>query len=265
MGRNRGPLWVKNRSCAIIGILSLLIFFSYISMRVNANEVFSKDDLPFGISYDTWIDKWWNWWVGVNKTEVIPQEGGCLMNVSDKMVMLMETADTTSPPTQKCNISHTQGIMMPLWAAWCSLGGDEKNIKNPAVNLSQQLTQCAKEVYNLGNIYSEVKVDGNPVAKLQVRNSMISGTLDSKITTLANVSEIFTKGFNITIPPDSHKPDYQPGTWPAGSQGYWVILKPLPQGEHTVYYNVRVNPTGGLGTSCGDCNKADIYYNFHVQ
>jgi hypothetical protein len=186
------------------------------------------------------------------------------MNGSEKMVPLMETADVTYPPTQNCKISSTQGIYFPLWAAWCDTGGDLGNIKNPKVNLDEQLTKCAKEVYNLGDIKSEVKVDGIPVAKLDVRNSLISGKLDSKVTTLSNVSDISTKGFNITYA-DTHKPNYPSGTWRAGSQGYWFFLKPLPPGVHTIFYNIRITPTGALTSPGTNPHFADITYKFNVE
>jgi hypothetical protein len=108
----------------------------------------------------------------------------------------------------------------------------------------EQLTKCAREEFNLGKIGSEVRVDGIPVAKLDVTMSLISGSLDYKTTTLQNVSEIYTKGFNITIPTDSHIPGLVPGDWRAGSHGWWVFLEPLPPGNHTVSYNHRVLPTG---------------------
>ena len=259
---------IKIRSCIIFGFASLLIFFSYATSNVNAVEFFSKDDVPFGTSYDNWISKWWNWWVDVNITQIEntqSQEGGCLMNASGEMVMLMETADFINPvPKQRCNISHTQGIMMPLWAAWCSTPTDDRYIDKSKGNLSEQLTQCAKWAYNLGNIISEVKVDGNLVAKLHVKNA---APKESTIFALSNVTEIYTKGFNITIPAYSHKPDYpnNPGTHAAGSQGYWVFLKPLKPGEHTVEYKTGVNPTGAISTSCNNCLNADISYIFNVK
>ncbi len=36
--------------------------------------------------------------------------------------MLMNTADVGSPPHQVCKISSKQGIMIPLWIAWCDTG-----------------------------------------------------------------------------------------------------------------------------------------------
>ena len=48
-----------------------------------------------------------------------------------------------------------------------------------------------------------------------------------------NVTELYSKGFNLTIPPNTHEAGNKPGTWRAGSQGWWVFLKPLSPGQHT--------------------------------
>lgn len=118
---------------------------------------------------------------------------------------------------------------------------------------------------NLGNIGSEVKVDGVPIAKLDVRQSLISGKLDYKINSLTNITESASKEFTLTIPPDTHKPNQVPGTWRAVSRGWWVFLKPLPLGEHTIFYNIRVTPTGPLTSPGTNPHFADITYKLQVE
>jgi hypothetical protein len=94
--------------------------------------------------------------------------------------------------------------------------------------------------------------------------SLISGSLDYKINTLENVSEIYTKGFNITIPSDTFLPNLATGDWRAGSHGWWVFLEPLPAGKHTVSYNVRVFPTSALTSPGVNPTSSDITYLMNV-
>jgi hypothetical protein len=120
---------------------------------------------------------------------------------------------------------------------------------------------------DLGNIASDVKVDGVPVAKLDVKQSVIpgSGSLDYKINSLTSVTRSTSKLFTLTIPPDTHEQaNLVPGTDKSASDGWWVFLKQIPPGTHTVSYNVRVTPTGTLTSPGTSPHFADITYKFLV-
>jgi hypothetical protein len=269
MNNNSILYTVKNYSgstCILVVTFLLFSIFFIFSMphSVYGVELFSGDEPPFRKSYDDWVSKYWNWWIAKSKDEIDAKKNTCLINKSDNLTMLMETT-VTGTHHQVCKISSSQGIMIPLWIGWCDTG-DPRNKKYS----DEELTNCARERYNLGEISSKVNVDGLPVADLHVKLSPnifgdilnllgIKPALDYKIYSLANVTELYSKGFNLTIPPNSNKvngQDVLPGPWRAGSHGWWVFLKSLPPGEHTVSYNVR-NP--GYATS------AEITYSLQVE
>ena len=127
------------------------------------------------------------------------------------------------------------------------------------------LTDCAKH-QNLGRIISDVKVDGLSVANFDVTQSVNpgSGALDYNVNSLNNVTEFSSKPFKLVIPEDTQKPNQVIGTWDAVSQGWWVFLEPLPVGNHTLDYNIRVTPTGALTSPGTSPHFADISYNLDV-
>jgi hypothetical protein len=248
----------------IVSIITLVFLVGTWRFDVYGLEVIPKDEAPLGKSYDYWIDKYWNWFIRLSTEEATPKDGGCLINKVDSMVMVMQPI-FGGVRNQNCNISSGDAIMIPLWTAWCDSGANLDDISDPSLNLDQKLTKCAREVYNLGNIGSEVKVDNAPVSDLNVRMSLKpDSSLDYKINSMTNVSEIYSGGFNLTIPSDSHLPDLVPGEWRAGSHGWWVFLQPLTPGEHKLFYNVRVLPTGPTSSPGVNPTSTDITYNFNV-
>ena len=229
-----------------------MIFSAAVSIPIaNAVDVFQKDEVPFGKPYEDWVQDWWRWNAAIpgdpETTFAGVKENGCLINKEGPVVMLIDPA-IGGQHHQRCEISSNQGILISAWSALCS--GAIKGKENMSF---KELSECARQ-YNLGKVTVNAWVDNKPLAQVKAE--------DYKTINLINASELYTKGFNITSPEDSNLAVDYPGTHLGATHGWYIFLKPLPVGEHTVRY---VNDVRETTLGAGNTNNADITYSFSVK
>ena len=76
---------IKSRKalCCMMTTLFLLLLTTITIHEHNivyGVSFFAKDEKPFGVSYDDWIAKYWNWDVGMTTDEFTPKQGGCVIH-----------------------------------------------------------------------------------------------------------------------------------------------------------------------------------------
>ena len=230
------------------------IYFLIVSLAVGYGvEFYSKDEHPFGISYSDWVAKFWNWDFSIpidSQTNTLAglKDNGCIMHKDNSMVMLVDTA-AGGIWKQKCTISRTEGILIPIWTGEC-----DQALKGFDSYSFKQLSECAR-AYDLGIVKGQVKVDDTPVATLDA--------IDYKTNVMNNVTEVYTKQFNAIVPKESHLISERYGTFPAAAHGWFVFLKPLQPGNHVVYYQNSVEATTLSGA--GNMNSGQFTYYLNVK
>ena len=232
--------------------LSILLFSAIMTVPIAyAVDVFHKDEQPFGKPYEDWVHDYWRWNAGLpsdpETTVAGIKENGCFINNDGPVAFLMDPA-IGGQHHQKCEISSNQGILIAGWSAECD--GSVKGYENASF---KELSKCARDL-NLGKVTVNAWVDNKPLAQVKAE--------DYKTINLINATELYTKGFNITIPEDSNLAVDNPGTHLGATHGWYIFLKPLPAGEHTVRY---VNDVRETTLGAGNTNNADITYSFKVK
>ena len=145
-----------------------------------------------------------------------------------------------------CNVPHNKAMLL-------ALDGGTSDYSDPTVK-----TKTPGELIRLvikSNIYPnsfDITLDGHPLALTNDESYKVQSDL-----------------FNLTLPADNLWGEHA-GPDQAITQGWWVMLKPLPPGQHTVHYTMGYRDSKSDPTiPPGQCNQApyiqDVTYRLAVK
>jgi hypothetical protein len=214
---------------SIVSVVTFLIIFSYFTPLIGAqsNDI-STGPKPYGKPLEEWAKEYWQWNIGVPPGD-IPKDVNtnldkCIVGSDRQNTMTLLLGVYGLTYSTKCNISSAKPILIPLLAGECNPTVPGPRSKNAKI---EDLWACAKDADEGLNAW-EVRLDDRVLFK-KAGNEEVNGHLIDNI--LVRNSSVF----NITIP-QVNRYEADAGVYPAVVDGYYLILKPLPPGEHSLTY-----------------------------
>ena len=196
-------------------------------------ETFQADSKPYGLTYEEWTARWWQWAYSIPK-DVNPayDDTGryCTQGQSGPVWFL--TGTYGHPVDRYCTIPFGKAILFPILNSECSFA------EFPNLKTEKELRQCSKEMEDTVN-YLEAKVNGigiKDLGKSRIQSPLFNFTL--------------AKNNILELPPQT--------TTQAVSDGNWVFLKPLAIGKHVIHFK------GGLksinATTAAETNSSNYAF-----
>lgn len=185
--------------------------------------VFPPDSKPYGLTYGEWTAKWWQWALSMPEADspFIDDTGkNCANNQSGPVWFLAGTFG--GAVTRECTIPSDKGILLSPINVVCD------SATEPALDTEAELRSCAKADQDTV-IEKEVIVDGVNV-----------GNLDSY--------RFQSPLFNLTYL-ENNISGVAPQTAKAVSDGFWILLEPLPPGRHEIHFKSALGDPTTIGVT----------------
>jgi hypothetical protein len=216
----------------------ITIFFGQILIvttsinNVQANSLnrglYSTDESPFGTAYSTWIARWLNWTASIPNAEHPRDFADRTCNVSQTWKDVWLLPDTLNGNiVRECEVPFGKAIFIPVTTGWQSVAESPEFSGKPLNEIKDSLIKGASYCDDY-NIVRVAEIDGKKVQGLEVNSPYRTNT---------------TQLFNLTYG-ENNIYDVKPGTTPAFAEGWFLFLKPLPQGDHTLKIDSKIkNPS----------------------
>ena len=184
----------------------------------------------YGLSYAEWGAQWWHWAYSFPVDQFPPSQSGeldCGLGQSGSVWFLAGTVGQ-GPVTRSCTIPTGKALFFPIITYLNDYPCPDPNFQPPpGETLEQFLTEGAQAVINLVT-QLEVVVDGQPL------NDLFSYRATSHLLTFTADPSLVAFDSCVTGTPQSGVTD-----------GYWILLNPLPPGPHTIFIRGVIDFGGG--------------------
>jgi len=207
-------------------ILAMMIVVISLSGSAKANDDnyrFEVNSSPYNIPYSEWAGKWWQWYVSVPKTHspnnldypnhIANQTCSVFQDASSPVFFLFTPYVEEKVADRTCDIPAGKAILLPIVNA-------EMDTGDPT--LTENSTKGLIDTATSGN--------NNAVISIKLDGVTLDFNQDQKY-------RVLTKPFSITLPENNlWEEKEEPGTYTGVAEGYFLFLKPLSMGNHTLYY-----------------------------
>jgi hypothetical protein len=211
------------QSCIVLGAaIVALLASSTMAFAQNVNPgVLPPDSSPFGHTYGEWGARWWQYATSLNGFDTTGF-GNCLGEPSGKVLFLAGTTDG-SIADRTCTVPAGKAIFFPIINAEWSISEAQAN-KNacivqasPSGTSNAALRACA--VAQMDHVTAlDAAIDGVTLRDLKRYRA-------------------HSPAYDFTVAPGNSLVPCQGSGCHAVADGYWIMLRPLTPGTHTVYFS----------------------------
>ena len=179
---------------------------------------------PHGASYAQWSAAWWQWafslhaYVPLNPLLATGAVDCSYGQTSDVWFLVGTVASGNT--YRNCSIPTGTWLLFPVFDAWC----DNVGVSPPAT--IDQLKQCAADYVVVTELHASI--DGVPVSNLSAYHAAYA-PFGYTVPAVDNMLQYF----GADMPGKDWPTTY---AWPAATDGYWLMLNPLPPGFHTINF-----------------------------
>jgi hypothetical protein len=216
---------LSSGSLLLIMSLTVILVLNFAQAQGSNPYTFPVNSSPYGISYKNWTAKWAAWQDGIPNSynwnfkdtpgvNYIPKDCSYMQDPSSPVFFLPWVGkELGTYVTVTCIVPHNKAILISVDSGTGDYSDPSVKLKTPS-----ELIRLETESNKYPNEF-HATLDGRPLDLINDEVHKVTSDL-----------------YNLTLPKDNLWGEPE-GPDKAITQGWWLMLKPLPTGEHTVHYN----------------------------